>query len=204
MKTCKFCHTEKPQSWPAVTPDRWDSSVTRYPNKAPEPVTATLRGHKAPGALLLLWLKHPQWQAGQAASRSRLWAAAPELSKAEDVAGIFDTAAFLLLVFTIQAYPRHLKLLKATISAIDTVLSNWALQTAEATPEHFLLSTCRNTISVLKCYGLAIPISLLVPLQQIAIPQCWPTFAALNSTRTTAISKWLSAPRIFIVLFQMV
>lgn len=45
MKTGKFFHTEKPQSWPAVTPDRWYSSVTQYPHRAVEPVTLTLPGH---------------------------------------------------------------------------------------------------------------------------------------------------------------
>lgn len=84
------------------------------------------------------------------------------------------------------------------------MISNWALQTAEATRKHFLLSSCRKTISVLKCYGLAKLISLLVPLQQIVVLQRWPTSIVLSSTGTTAISKCLSMPRIFIILFQMV
>lgn len=46
MKICKFSHTEKPPRWPGVTPDRWYSSVTQYPNKALEPVTVTLPGHR--------------------------------------------------------------------------------------------------------------------------------------------------------------
>lgn len=46
MKAYKFSHTEKPQSWPAVTPDRWYCSVTQYPNKALESVTVTLPGHR--------------------------------------------------------------------------------------------------------------------------------------------------------------
>lgn len=62
-----------------------------------------------------LWLKHPQCQAGQAAGGSRLSAATPEQSKAEAADGIFDTAAFLQPLFDMPAYPRHLKLLKATI-----------------------------------------------------------------------------------------
>lgn len=45
-KTCKFFHTEKSQSWPAVTPDRWYSSATQQWHKALEPVTVTLPGHR--------------------------------------------------------------------------------------------------------------------------------------------------------------
>lgn len=202
MKTCKFSHTEKCQSWPGVTPDRWYSSVTQYPNKALEPVSVTLPGHRHSTRCSAPALAETPSVPGR--SNCRQEQALGSNPRAKHAAGIFDTAAFLLLVFAMQTYPRHLKLLKATIQAISMVIANRALPTAEAAWEHFILSSCRKTISVLKCYGLAIPISLLVPLQQIAVLQSWPTSTAFSSTGITAISESLSTPRISIFLFQMV